>query len=95
MARRRDRPESQAAAGHLSTAVVIAGLRKVWLRTSTRTKGPDDDQRDYCRWRSKPASIWRRMPTGSLANVGSGGQRGLKRAADVELMLLFRWSASG
>ena len=49
----------------------------------------------WCRWRSEPASIRRRMPTGSLANVGSGGQRGLKRAADVELMLLFRWSASG
>jgi hypothetical protein len=28
-----------------------------------------------CRWRSRPASIRRRMPTGSLAGVGSGGQR--------------------
>jgi hypothetical protein len=30
------------------------------------------------------------MPTGSVASVGSGEQRGLKRAVDAELMLLFR-----
>jgi hypothetical protein len=40
-----------------------------------------------CRWRSKPASIRGRIPTRSLASVG--GQRGLKRAVDAELMLLF------
>jgi hypothetical protein len=49
-----------------------------------------------CRWLSEPAPI-RRGDAGrvAFASVGAGRQRGLNRAADAELMLLFRWSVAG
>lgn len=47
MARRRDRPNGQAVAGQLPTAMVTRIFGRVWLRTSTPTKGPDDDRREH------------------------------------------------
>jgi hypothetical protein len=49
-----------------------------------------------CRWRPESASIRRRLRAGSLLPaLALGGQRDLNRAADAELKLPFRWSATG
>ena len=49
-----------------------------------------------CRWLSEPCAYPARdAGRVAFASVGPGRQRGLNRAADAELMLLFRWSVAG